>query len=340
VERRLSAGEFLLRDLTPEVAPERRYITLSDRQALQIREARGERIGRVLRYASLHAAFESWHFPLHFIDFETARPVLPFHRGHRPNQQLLFQFSHHVLDSAGRCEHRSQCLVATPGVAPNAPVVRALKQALSADRGTVLHWWSHERSVLRDVREQLANGAESDRDELVAFIDDLLTPKDGGNARLVDFGLPLVSKLAFFSGTDGSSSIKAVLPAVLQQSEYLRGKYGQPIYATVTMPSLNFDRPKTWVQYQDERVKDPYDLLQVENGSNAIEPRVPGQASGVIRDGGAAMLAYAQLQRPDLAAGSRLEIEQQLKRYCELDSLAMVMIYEALREWVTSSRSA
>ncbi len=52
--------------------------------------------------------------------------------------------------------------------------------------------------------------------------------------------------------------------------------------------------------------------------------------------GGAAMLAYADLQRPDLPAAERLRLEGQLLRYCELDTLAMVMVYEALREWVSA----
>ena len=46
------------------------------------------------------------------------------------------------------------------------------------------------------------------------------------------------------------------------------------------------------------------------------------------------MMAYAKLQQPDLPAAERQRIEGQLLRYCELDTLAMVMVYEALREWV------
>jgi len=35
-----------------------------------------------------------------------------------------------------------------------------------------------------------------------------------------------------------------------------------------------------------------------------------------------------------LPADERRRLERQLKLYCELDTLAMVMVYEALQEWV------
>ena len=52
-----------------------------------------------------------------------------------------------------------------------------------------------------------------------------------------------------------------------------------------------------------------------------------------IAQGGAATTAYARLQFEDLAPAERQNIEAALLRYCELDTLAMVMICEAWREW-------
>jgi hypothetical protein len=253
---------------------------------------------------------------------------------------VLFQFSHHLLDKEGRIAHNAQCLVATPGVLPNAAVVRALKQVLSQDEGTVLHWWSHERTVLQEVSRELQDGLARDAAELAAFIHDLLTPEEGPGARLVDLGLPVVSRLTYFAGTGGSSSIKSVLPVVLQQSDHLQQKFTQPIYATPAMPSLNFKQPVSWVQFEGGRVKDPYGLLAPDTTASAIDRLIAQGRSAVddsvayIRNGGGAMLAYGQLQRPDLHSDDRARLEGQLKRYCELDSLAMVMIYEALREWI------
>ena len=47
---------------------------------------------------------------------------------------------------------------------------------------------------------------------------------------------------------------------------------------------------------------------------------------------GAAMTAYAHLQHVDLESAERDALSQGLLRYCELDTLAMVMVIEVLRE--------
>ena len=50
-----------------------------------------------------------------------------------------------------------------------------------------------------------------------------------------------------------------------------------------------------------------------------------------INDGGVALTAYGKIQYTDMTTAERLEIADALKRYCELDTLAMVMIYEHLK---------
>ena len=335
----LAQGKLHLSELddedvgTDESAEE---IAPTHRHRLQIAEWRDGGRPAVLRQRTLRKAFESWTWPLHFIDFETSRPTLPFTAGRRPNQQLLFQFSHHVMHEDGRVAHRTQCLVTEPGVVPDAAVVQALREALSEDEGTVLHWWDHERNVLNDVCDQIAASAEPDSAALVEFIRSLVG-SDERAGRLVDMGRPLVARTAFIAGTDGRSSIKKVLQAVLTQSEYLRERYSRPVYGTAEMPSLNV-RDWTWWREKDGEVMDPYLLL----GQLLADPELDrvareeeeDEASVFVANGGAAMVAYGELQRPDMPAGERRRLEGQLLRYCELDTLAMVMVYEALREWV------
>jgi len=336
----LAQGKLLLTDLDEHDVGEEESATeivLAHRHRLQIREARTEEAATLLRTDTLREAFAGWTFPLHFIDFETSRPTLPFTAGRCPNQQLLFQFSHHVLDAAGRVEHRAQCLVAEPGVVPSAAVVRALRVALAGDGGTVLHWWDHERNVLNDVRKELEAGEEPDRAELTAFIVELSGGVEDRPARLVDMGRPLVAKTAFFAGTEGRSSIKKVLQAVMQQSDYLQERYGRPVYGTAEMPSLNF-RDWAWWREEKGQVVDPYtmlgQLLADPDLDRAAREEEGDEASAFVANGGAAMVAYGELQRRDLDPKERERLEKQLLRYCELDTLAMVMVYEALREWV------
>ena len=51
-----------------------------------------------------------------------------------------------------------------------------------------------------------------------------------------------------------------------------------------------------------------------------------------ISDGGAALTAYGKLQFEEVSEEERMAIRDGLLRYCELDTLAMVMIYECFRE--------
>jgi hypothetical protein len=54
-----------------------------------------------------------------------------------------------------------------------------------------------------------------------------------------------------------------------------------------------------------------------------------------IAEGGAAAAAFARLQFECLTEQQRSNIKNALLRYCELDTLAMVMIVEAWREWAS-----
>ena len=53
-----------------------------------------------------------------------------------------------------------------------------------------------------------------------------------------------------------------------------------------------------------------------------------------ISDGGAALTAYGKLQFEEISERERGEIERALLKYCELDTLAMVMIYESWKEMI------
>ena len=48
----------------------------------------------------------------------------------------------------------------------------------------------------------------------------------------------------------------------------------------------------------------------------------------VLRDGGAAMIAYARAQYEEMGDYERQQLFQALRKYCELDTFAMVMLCE------------
>jgi hypothetical protein len=51
-----------------------------------------------------------------------------------------------------------------------------------------------------------------------------------------------------------------------------------------------------------------------------------------LNNGGAALTAYGYLQYTNMSDAEREELKKGLLRYCELDTLAMVMIWEGFVE--------
>jgi hypothetical protein len=52
-----------------------------------------------------------------------------------------------------------------------------------------------------------------------------------------------------------------------------------------------------------------------------------------ISEGGSATVAYGRLQFTDVSSLEREAVHQSLLKYCELDTLAMVMVFEAFKHW-------
>jgi hypothetical protein len=272
-----------------------------------------------------------WKFPLHFIDFETSRSALPFYKGLRPYEQIAFQFSHHKVemgaDGEYKVTHQSQYINAEKGFFPNFEFVRQLKKAVG-DEGTIFRYWTHENTVLNDIRVQLEKSSEADKDELIEFI---MSITDEAERSMVDIAKSVL-KYYYNPMMKGSNSIKAVLPAILNSSELIKSKYSKPVYGTPEMPSLNLEN-KVWIEYEEDgkTVINPYKLLPsvssyIDFQDDALDALGDEEREMYVVNGGAALAAYAKLQFSDTQMSAALE--KALLCYCELDTLAMVFIWE------------
>ena len=319
-------------------------LSRSDRQELQLKAAKGELNKRLLEKGAFSREMDSWQFPLHFIDFETVGPAIPIHKGMRPYQTLAFQFSHHTVQEDGTVQHANEFLNTDPEQFPNFEFLRNLKKAIGNDNGSVFQYSTHENTVLNHIYTQLARqGAGlSDQNELIDFVQSLTVPTKDSVKKwtptrpMVDMRV-LVSRFYFHPLMNGSESIKRVLLAMLNDSEYLQDRYSKPIYGSATgIMSRNF-QDFAWIEINDDgMVKNPYDLLA--NSYGDLCPDVDTECwdsyagPGPIQDGGGAMTAYLTLQQPTLSSEQRDQTHNALLRYCELDTLAMVMLYEGWRE--------
>lgn len=307
------------------------------RQQLQVDKAVNNDMTIDVNKEGLKAEMNSWVFPLHMIDFETSTVALPFFAGRRPYEQVAFQFSHHVIHSDGRVEHADEYISNSPGEFPNFHFVRALKRALENDKGTIFRFASHENTILNAIIDQLKVSNEADKNALIDFMKTITKSKEDsvdkwiGDRKMVDLK-DVVFKYYYNPYTKGSNSIKAVLPAVLKSSALLQAKYGQRI-GQVGVSSSNFSSDHIWLKKEKGEVVNPYKMLPpLFEGWTETELEENVSEMDGIADGGMALTAYAKLQYQDMTDKERDEITSGLLKYCELDTLAMVMIYEHFKE--------
>jgi hypothetical protein len=223
--------------------------------------------------------------------------------------------------------------------------VRKLKEAIGADNGTILRYAAHENTVLCQIRNQLLSSTEEipDREELVEFIESVTTSIDdstktwSGARSMVDL-CELVKKYFYHPATGGSNSIKKVLPAILNESAALQKRYSQPIYGTKEIQSRNYSNWQ-WIEKDAEgRVIDPYKRLPPIFTDFDLETMDSLIVDGAIADGGAAMTAYARMQFSQMSEAEAQKVSKALLKYCELDTFAMVMIYEYWRNETLASK--
>lgn len=292
----------------------------SQRQCLQIDKYKNRDDTSYIDLKGLEREFSNFKYPLHMIDFETCMVAIPFNKGRRPYEQMAFQFSHHIVQEDGTSFHADEFINNVPGIFPNFIFIRALKKALEKDQGTIFRYSNHENTVLKQIKEQLINSTESDKDELCLFIESIT---DDAPRTMIDL-CELVKKYYYSPSTKGSNSIKYVLPAVLNESEYIQEKYSQPTYN-----SSNF-RNHQWINFKEGKVLDPYKTLPpiFDKYDYELLEKKFSKSDGEIANGGAALISYAIMQFTEMTDLERKKITEALLRYCELDTLAMVMLFE------------
>ena len=335
-QKLMDMGVRRLSEVTQEdlkYAPSDYGLSNSERQWMQVQWSTNDiteelkSAGFFIDHEYMAKEMSRWCYPLNFIDFETSTSALPFHIGMNPYESVAFQFSHHTMDKDGSLKHTNQFLLSETGRFPNYEFARALQAALSENDGTVFMWSSHENTILSHIITQLStrSDAPEDKTELIAFLETLT--KEGDRA-MVDLKI-IAQKGYFHPSTNGSNSIKKVLPAVLESSAFLRERYSKPIYgADDGIPSSNFRNMTWWKEDAQGFVQDPYDALkdnEVTDQSAAAIDSYDLEIAG----GGEASMAYGRLQFEALPAGTQKSIKDKLLRYCELDTLAMAMIVEA-----------
>lgn len=282
----------------------------------------------------LKKELDAFSYPLHFIDFETSRTALPYHKGMRPYEQVSFQWSCHTIKHPGGDLIHGEWLNLETEF-PNFKFAEELMKHMNRNggTGTPLMWSSYENTILRDIYIQMIkydyknDELKSWLESMVKFrkrkIEDPLVPDNicETEGKFVDLNA-LALQYYFHPLMQGKTSIKWVLPAVLS--------------------SINSDRIKDWLSNfsegynlfeEDENgiPKDPYELLKPpEIFKEAEQLEMATEDDVYVNEGTGAMRAYEDLMI-GLNKGNK-EIKEKYKeallRYCKLDTLAMLIIWE------------
>lgn len=336
---KIKLSQLVETDISPR-PDSKQGLSISQRQWLQVEKAKNNDLSAWVDKENLYEVMNKWIYPLHFIDFETTSVAIPFNKGRHPYEGIAFQFSHHIAYQDGRIEHIGQYLNTERGVFPNYDFVRALKRQLEQDEGSIFRYAAHENTYLNIIYNQLIedNGDIPDKQDLCSFIQSISQSASSsmhqwvGRRNMIDM-CDLVKRYYYNPAMKGSNSIKKVLPSLINSSEFLKNKYSKPIYGAVGgIPSLNY-KDWRWIEYEEGRIKDPYKLLP-KMFKDIKDDDIELFSDDEIREGGAALAAYARMQFEEMSEYERNEICKALLKYCELDTFAMVMIYEGWKDLI------
>ena len=142
-------------------------------------------------------------YPLHFLDFETMQTVVPEYVGTRPYQQIPFQWSDHIMDEKENLTHE-EFLHQNPGRDPREGFVEKLLKNLERDKGSIVVYSDFEKQRLAELARDYP-----EYDERINKVIDRL------------FNLEkVVNQKVNHPEFKGKTSIKYVLPAIVQENDY------------------------------------------------------------------------------------------------------------------------
>ena len=119
-------------------------IPISPNQRRQVNIAQAQQT--VIEADALHGITKEWQAPFYFLDYETINLVFPIHPGFAPYQQMVFQYSLHVVDTDGTSRGNREggvshyeYLITEKEESP-IPLLLQMQKDIKADGGTVFVW--------------------------------------------------------------------------------------------------------------------------------------------------------------------------------------------------------
>jgi hypothetical protein len=198
----LSQGVIDIKDV-----PKTYDLNSKQRQIVDVAQSNQE----IINTEAIQKVFQSFSFPLYFLDYETCLSAIPLFDGYKPQQQMVFQYSLHKMESLkGDIQHKE--LLAITKDDPSRSLVRQLRDDIGST-GTVLVW-NKTFEMSRNKEMALVHP------EYAAFLEEL-------NDRIYDLGDIINLGYYLHPQFKGRWSLKNVLPVMVPELSYEEMEIGK-----------------------------------------------------------------------------------------------------------------
>ncbi|MDX1590580.1 MAG: DUF2779 domain-containing protein, partial [Balneolaceae bacterium] len=281
--------------------------TIHQRRMLQLLKSKGEPEPNLWVRSGLRELGQL-SYPLHFLDFEAATYALPLERGEHPYHPVYFQYSCHTLHEDGSLVHHHWLDEDAGRSDVHESLVDHLTSIDGIEKGCIVQYSQFEYRALKNILNGLRKNANLHKERLKSLKEVMDGLNGKGNRRFLDLSR-IIEEYYYNQYMQGSIGLKHVLQAVLkwQKSMDPKTEFNAKIYDI----SVDFYHSETAETYPD-----PYSQLSL-NGEQ-------------IEDGSQAMNAWLSLKNGLLTAEESITVPLLLKRYCVLDSYALVILYRHL----------
>lgn len=188
--------------------------------AIQTRQVRAMKTGKVAVEVGLAEALRSLKAPVAYLDFETINPAVPVWTGCGPYMAVPVQMSCHVVSARGTTTHHER-LAEGPGD-PRPAMADAVVGACEGARTVVAYNASFEKRCLQHLAEHVPRHRVS----LDAVI-----------GKLVDL-LPIVRDYVYHPAFGGGFGMKVVGPALVPSLDYNDLEIGEGSLASTALEGL------------------------------------------------------------------------------------------------------
>ena len=175
--------------------------TLTDTQQNQVGATKSGKPS--IDHGAIAAFIQTIKYPIAFFDYETFPSAIPRFAAYRPFDQIPFQFSLHIVESEGAEVTHHEFLFTDTGN-PDRELIKALKASMPIT-GSVISW---NKSFEMTINSRLGSRHPDDSEYLAEM-----------NRRMIDLRDPFTGQSIVYPAFKGKTSIKSVLPVLVQNEQ-------------------------------------------------------------------------------------------------------------------------